>query len=104
MSLGVYRPAATSLVVENTPAEANLVGEFTDIIAHGGSEVTIVHEIQRVKFAKNMWNGVLGASSALTRFSLREFFRPPHLEPGYDRQMSSVRAPCLPHKRLALPE
>ena len=43
-----------------------------------------MHEIQRIKFAKNLWNGVLGASAALTRLSLRELFRPPHLEPGYD--------------------
>ncbi|TBU39322.1 ketopantoate reductase PanE/ApbA C terminal-domain-containing protein [Dichomitus squalens] len=83
VSLGVYRPPSTSPVAENTPAEADLLAAFSDIIAHGGSETTIVHEIQRVKFAKNMWNGVLGASSALARHSLREFFRPPHLEPGY---------------------
>lgn len=39
-------------------------------------------EIQRIKFSKNLWNGVFGASAALSRASLRAFFRPPHLEPS----------------------
>ena len=54
------------------------------MLAHGGSQITVVHEIQRIKFSKNLWNGVLGASAALTRLSLREIFRPPHLEPEYN--------------------
>ena len=53
------------------------------MLAHGGSQITVVHEIQRIKFSKNLWNGVLGASAALTRLSLREIFRPPHLDPGH---------------------
>lgn len=76
----MYRPSATATL--NTEAEATLLHDFSSILLAGGSETTIVHEIQRVKFAKNMWNGVFGASSALSRFSLRAFFRPPHLEPG----------------------
>ncbi|KAI1787023.1 ketopantoate reductase PanE/ApbA-domain-containing protein [Ganoderma leucocontextum] len=86
VSLGVYRPPSPSSAVENTAEEASLLAEFGDLLAHGGSQTTIVHEIQRVKFSKNLWNGVLGASAALTRSSLREIFRPPHLEPepGYE--------------------
>ncbi|PIL27977.1 hypothetical protein GSI_09921 [Ganoderma sinense ZZ0214-1] len=87
VSLGVYRPPSPSGSIspptENTPSEAALLASFADMLAQGGSETTVVHEIQRVKFAKNLWNSVLGAAAALTRLSLRDVFRPPHLAPGY---------------------
>ncbi|KAI0737284.1 6-phosphogluconate dehydrogenase C-terminal domain-like protein [Daedaleopsis nitida] len=79
VQMGIYRPSPAP--VQNTPSESALLDDFSSLLAVGGSETSVVHEIQRVKFAKNMWNGVLGASAALSRFSLREFFRPPHLEP-----------------------
>lgn len=78
--MGIYRPSPAP--VQNTPAESEILSNFASLLSAGGTEVTIVPEIQRVKFAKNLWNGVLGASAALSRLSLREFFRPPHLEPG----------------------
>ena len=92
--MGVYRP--TTAVSGNTPAEAALLAEFESLLAAGGSETTIVPEIQRVKFGKNMWNAVLGASAALSRFSLREFFRPPHLEPGATSP-PAPEPPCAPN-------
>ena len=79
--MGVYRPH--TVVSGNTPAEAELLQDFNAFLAAGGSETAVVPEIQRIKFQKNMWNAVLGASAALSRYSLREFFRPPHLAPGY---------------------
>ncbi|TFK81209.1 6-phosphogluconate dehydrogenase C-terminal domain-like protein [Polyporus arcularius HHB13444] len=83
VSMGIYR--RTNLTAtENTPAEAALLDELADLLRAGGSQVTVVPEIQRVKFAKNMWNAVLGASAALARESLRAFFRPPECEPGYE--------------------
>ncbi|KAI0794757.1 6-phosphogluconate dehydrogenase C-terminal domain-like protein [Fomes fomentarius] len=82
VSMGIYRPSPTP--VQNTPTESEILNDFASLLSTGGSEVTIVPEIQRVKFAKNLWNGVLGASAALSRFSLREFFRPPHLELGHE--------------------
>ncbi|KAI0351287.1 6-phosphogluconate dehydrogenase C-terminal domain-like protein [Trametes cingulata] len=80
VSMGLYRPSPTP--TPPTAAESALLADFAGLLSTGGSEVTIVPEIQRVKFAKNMWNGVLGASAALVGSSLRAFFRPPHLEPG----------------------
>ena len=98
VSLGVYRPPSTSPPAENTPQEAALLAEFADILAQGGSQTTVVHEIQRIKFSKNLWNGVLGASAALTRLSLREIFRPPHLAPGY-----AGPPPDSPAEQIATP-
>ena len=80
--MGIFRPSPAP--VQNTASESALLDDFASLLAAGGSETSVVHEIQRVKFAKNMWNGVLGASAALSRFSLREFFRPPHMAPGHD--------------------
>lgn len=59
-----------------------MLSDFTALLAEGGSEAIVVPEIQRIKFSKNLWNGVFGASAALSRASLRAFFRPPHLEPA----------------------
>ncbi|KAI9069939.1 6-phosphogluconate dehydrogenase C-terminal domain-like protein [Trametes sanguinea] len=80
VSLGIYRP--TTAPAPPTQVQAEALADFARILSAGGSEATVVPEIQRVKFAKNLWNGVLGASAALARCSLRAFFRPPHLEPG----------------------
>ena len=82
VSLDIYRP--TSAPTPPTPAQADALADFAHVLSAGGSEATVVPEIQRVKFGKNMWNAVLGASAALARESLRAFFRPPECEPGYD--------------------
>lgn len=66
----------------NTPEEATLLADFERILAAGGSQTTVVAEIQRVKYSKNFWNACLGITAALTRFPLTAIFRPPHLEPG----------------------
>ncbi|KAH9942051.1 ketopantoate reductase PanE/ApbA C terminal-domain-containing protein [Amylocystis lapponica] len=75
VSLGVCRPSAT--VTENTPEEAALLEDFARMLVAGGSEATVVPEIQRLKYAKNFWNAVLGVSAALTRHPLAAFFRAP---------------------------
>lgn len=101
VSLGVYRPS--SAAVENSPSEQALLEDLAGILTAGGSETTIVHEIQRVKFVKNIWNSVLGTATALTRYSLRAFFRPPHLAPGAAPDITSEdsSASKLPHTQTA---
>ncbi|GBE83590.1 hypothetical protein BKA93DRAFT_839762 [Sparassis latifolia] len=79
VSLGVYRPSTTNST--NTPEESVVLSEFSDILTAGGSETTIVPEIQRVKFGKNFWNAIFGISSALVQYPLPAIFRPPHLDP-----------------------
>lgn len=51
--------------------------DFDSILSAGGTETTIVPDIQRVKYAKNLWNAIFGSSAALTRYSLTDIFRPP---------------------------
>lgn len=80
--MGIYRPTTTSMT--NTPAEEAILKEFADILVAGGSEVTVVPEIQRHKFSKNFWNCVLGATAALVRYPLPSIFRPRRLDPGQD--------------------
>jgi len=80
VSLGVYRPSSTK--TKNTPEETALLSDFEHILAAGGSQTSIVPEIQRIKYSKNFWNACLGITAALTRFPLTAIFRPPHLEPG----------------------
>ncbi|KAI0922950.1 hypothetical protein AcV5_009808, partial [Taiwanofungus camphoratus] len=78
VSLGVYR--ASSTITSNTPEEAALLAEFAGMLSAGGSETTVVPEIQRIKFSKNFWNAGLGVTAALSRFPLTAIFRPPHLD------------------------
>ncbi|KAI0926480.1 hypothetical protein AcW1_002534 [Taiwanofungus camphoratus] len=73
--LGMYRQSTT--ITTNTPEEAALLADFNSIIAAGGSETTIVPEIQRVKFSKNLWNAAFGATAALSRVSLEAVFKEP---------------------------
>ncbi|KAI0693385.1 ketopantoate reductase PanE/ApbA C terminal-domain-containing protein [Cerioporus squamosus] len=89
VSMGLYRPPNFT-ANENTPAEDALLDGLAFMLREGGSQVTIVPDIQRVKFAKNMWNAALGASATLAQESLRAFFRPPECEPGYEGKDGSA--------------
>lgn len=80
--MGIYRPSTTC--TSNTASEEAVLDEFAEILKSGGSEVTVVPEIQRHKFSKNFWNCVLGASAALVRYPLPSIFRPRHRDPGQD--------------------
>ena len=78
--MGIYRPTTTT--TSNTPAEEAVLKEFSDMLAAGGSEVSVYPEIQRIKFSKNFWNCVLGSTAALSRLPLNAVFRPPQRDPG----------------------
>ncbi|EMD37093.1 hypothetical protein CERSUDRAFT_114993 [Gelatoporia subvermispora B] len=80
VQMGVYRPDQT--ITQNTSAESALLEDFAAMLRAGGSDVTVVPEIQRIKYSKNFWNAVLGASAALSRFPLTAVFRAPRNEFG----------------------
>lgn len=73
--MGIHREEPN--VLSNTPSEAAIVSEFGNILSTGGTEVTIVPEIHRIKFTKNAWNCTLGPMCALSRFSMQDVFRKP---------------------------
>ena len=51
----------------NTPEESELLQDFGSILEAGGTTLTIVPEIQRMKFAKNIWNVAFGSFATLTK-------------------------------------
>lgn len=51
---------------ENTPEESTLLQDFGSILEAGGTTLTIVPEIQRMKFTKNFWNVTFASFSTLT--------------------------------------
>ena len=52
--------------VVNTPEELALLQDFGTMLETGGTTLTIVPEIQRMKFAKNIWNVVIASFSTLS--------------------------------------
>jgi 2-dehydropantoate 2-reductase len=51
----------------NTPEESALVQDFGSILEAGGTALTIVPEIQRMKFVKNIWNVVFASFATLNK-------------------------------------
>ena len=64
-------------MLTNTPEEQAILTEFGDILAEGGTQVTVVPEIHRVKYRKNALNCLMGPVCALARYSMQEIFRKP---------------------------
>ncbi|KAI0685179.1 ketopantoate reductase PanE/ApbA-domain-containing protein [Cytidiella melzeri] len=79
VTMGIYRPTTTNTI--NTPQEEAILSEFAEMLREGGSDVTVVPEIQRLKYSKNFWNCVLGATAAIARYPLPSIFREPRLDP-----------------------
>ena len=68
MSLGVYR-LDDYTTATNSEGEQALLDGFAGLLEDGGSTVTVVSKIQRVKYAKNFWNVAFSSIGALTRHS-----------------------------------
>ena len=51
----------------NTPEELGLLQDFGSILEAGGTALTIVPEIQRMKFEKNIWNVVFASFATLNK-------------------------------------
>ena len=68
MSLGVYR-LDNYTTTTNSESEQALLDGFAGMLEDGGLTVTVVPEIQRVKYAKNFWNVAFSSIGALTRHS-----------------------------------
>ncbi|KAH7912487.1 ketopantoate reductase PanE/ApbA-domain-containing protein [Hygrophoropsis aurantiaca] len=76
VTLGVYRHD-DHLTTVNSEEEEVLLKDFGTMLQKGGSELIIVPEIQRVKFAKNLWNITFSSFATLTGSPLTGIFRPP---------------------------
>jgi 2-dehydropantoate 2-reductase len=73
VTLGVYRHKDRTTQM-NTPEELTLLQDFGSILEAGGTTLTIVPEIQRMKFAKNIWNVVFASFATLTKWVSFFFF------------------------------
>ncbi|KAF5372981.1 hypothetical protein D9758_001785 [Tetrapyrgos nigripes] len=72
----IYRPGDFT-ATSNTPKETEVLEGIASILESGGSTVSIVSEIQRVKFAKNFWNVAFSSFATLTNYTLPAIFRDP---------------------------
>jgi len=96
VTLGVYRHMNRTTEV-NTPEESELLQDFGSILEAGGTTLTIVPEIQRMKFAKNIWNVAFGSFATLTNNTLPAIFRPPPVDAShsYEPYVSPVTADLI---------
>ncbi|KAF9242314.1 ketopantoate reductase PanE/ApbA-domain-containing protein [Melanogaster broomeanus] len=76
LTLGMYRHG-DHLTTSNTAEESAIVDDFGAMLEAGGTEVLLVPEIQRYKFAKTFWNIVFSSFATLTDSPLTAIFRPP---------------------------
>ncbi|KAL1743738.1 ketopantoate reductase PanE/ApbA-domain-containing protein [Schizophyllum fasciatum] len=74
--LGMYRYKDYTTMV-NSPDEQAVLNDLSDIFTAGGSNVELVAEMQRRKYAKNMLNVTFAGYACLTRYPLMSIFRPP---------------------------
>ncbi|KAF9029525.1 6-phosphogluconate dehydrogenase C-terminal domain-like protein [Hymenopellis radicata] len=80
-TLGIYRHRNYTTTV-NTAEEEALLQDIGAIFKAGGSEVTLVPEIQRKKFSKNFWNVAFSSLATLTQYRLPAIFRQPPSDPS----------------------
>ncbi|KAH6910591.1 ketopantoate reductase PanE/ApbA-domain-containing protein [Coprinopsis sp. MPI-PUGE-AT-0042] len=76
VTIGMYRHQDRTTTT-NSPEEQSILDDIGGMLGDGGSQVTIVPEIQRMKFAKNFWNVIFSSVATLTRYTLPAMFRPP---------------------------
>ncbi|GLB39887.1 putative ketopantoate reductase PanE/ApbA C terminal [Lyophyllum shimeji] len=81
LSIGMYRYNDFTTEV-NSPKEAAILEDLGEMLSAGGSEITIVPEVQRTKFAKNFWNVAFSSFSTLTQQRLPALWRPPPSDPS----------------------
>ncbi|KAF8062298.1 ketopantoate reductase PanE/ApbA-domain-containing protein [Lyophyllum atratum] len=81
VTLGIYRYKDFTTEI-NTPEEASVLEDIGNILKAGGSDVTIVPEVQRCKFAKNFWNVGFSSFSTLTQQRLPALWRLPPSDPA----------------------
>lgn len=74
LNIGVYRLDDYS-ETENSPEESQLLDDFAKLLRDGGSTVTTIPEIQRIKFKKNIINCAFSSFSTLTGYTLHAVFR-----------------------------
>jgi len=99
VSLGVYRHNNFTATA-NSEAENTLLSDFAGMLKSGGTDVTVVTEIQRVKFSKNFWNIAFSSTATLTRHPLTAIFRLPTVPPAAADGAVPTTPPSVLHSPL----
>ncbi|KAG1752111.1 ketopantoate reductase PanE/ApbA-domain-containing protein [Suillus lakei] len=95
VTIGMYRHG-DHLTTTNSPEEDTILTDLGTTLEMGGSEVNIVTEIQRKKFAKTFWNIAFSSFSTLTGSSPTAMFRPPPKEgQSYSPYIAPQTAPIV---------
>jgi len=76
VTIGIYRHG-DHLTTSNTEEESGTLCGFGDMLEAGGTNVTVVPEIQRYRFAKTFWNIIFSSFPTLTNSPVMAIFRPP---------------------------
>jgi len=95
ITIGMYRHKDFTTTV-NTPQETAILEDISGILTSGGSDITIVPEIQRMKFSKNFWNVAFSSFATLTNYRLPAMFRgPPSGSQSYEPFISPTTADLI---------
>ncbi|KAF9467173.1 6-phosphogluconate dehydrogenase [Collybia nuda] len=81
VTLGMYRYNDFTTKV-NTPDEAAIAEDVGGILRAGGSTITIVPDIHRMKYTKNFWNVAFSTYTTLSGYTVPAFFRQPPSDPS----------------------
>ncbi|PAV17690.1 hypothetical protein PNOK_0617600 [Pyrrhoderma noxium] len=77
--VGLFKPGNYTNLTQTTE-EIELLNDISDMFSTGGSDVTLVPEIQRHRFYKNFWNLAFSSIATATRYPVRAIFQEPEVE------------------------
>ncbi|KAG7451683.1 6-phosphogluconate dehydrogenase C-terminal domain-like protein [Guyanagaster necrorhizus] len=109
-TLGMYRYRDFTTIV-NTPEEDSILRDIGGMLEKGGSTVTLVSEIQRLRFAKNFWNVAFSSLATLTGYTPTAIFRPLPSDPAvpyetyvYPKTAHLINESTIPNVKAVLTE
>ena len=102
LTIGMYRDKDYTTTI-NTPEETTILTDLGGILEAGGTTITIVPEIQRMKFKKNFWNVAFSSIATLTGYTLPAIFRsaPTGSSPNYAPYLSPRTAHLITTHTMA---
>ncbi|KAI5117609.1 hypothetical protein M0805_006722 [Coniferiporia weirii] len=77
--IGLYKPGNYT-DESQTPEEVSLLEDIGSLLKAGGSDITLVPEIQRHRFKKNFWNICFSSVATLSSYPVRAIFQNPDIE------------------------
>ncbi|KAH8107290.1 6-phosphogluconate dehydrogenase C-terminal domain-like protein [Phellopilus nigrolimitatus] len=79
LTIGLYKPE-NQTEESKVPEEISLLEDIGGIFKAGGSDITLVPEIQSHRFKKNFWNLAFASFATLSGYPVRAIFQEPAVE------------------------